>query len=88
MLALGADGSVTYKNYGIAAAASVSLRIDDKVLTVDLPENHTGTQVSITVPEGWSVGSSAEGVTVVSTKQTEHQLTVPAGVTEARLVKR
>ena len=84
VLALGAAGSVAYKEYGISAAMPASLRMDAKGLTVSLPAQHAAGQVTVTAPGGWKAD---KGVSVVATKKTEYQLTVPTDVPEVRLLR-
>ena len=87
VLALGAEGSVTCKNYGIASAIPASLRIDANVLTVTLTSQRAESHVTVTAPEGWTLDPSVKEATGVSSKKTEHRLSIAAGVTEARLLK-
>ncbi|MCX5660456.1 MAG: hypothetical protein NTW19_12140 [Planctomycetota bacterium] len=87
VLALGAEGSVAYKDHGIQAATPASLRVDVEALTVNLAASDAESRVTIVAPGGWSVDPSAKGVAVTKPGKSEYQLVIPAKVSQVRLVK-
>jgi hypothetical protein len=84
-LTLAAPGEVRYREYGLAAPFAVSLRVTQNALTLDLPADNPGGQVTLTAPTGWKAVRAA-GVTV-QTRPGTYRVTVPAGAGTVRLVR-
>ncbi|MHB9024394.1 MAG: hypothetical protein ACYC7E_09495 [Armatimonadota bacterium] len=99
VLSLGAKGEVGYRQYGLTADFAVGLRIEGKILTIELPEKiidgdktlqpmipFPGGMVTVTVPGTWAPAQPVKGVIHTKTA-TGFVLQVPAGLTTVALVR-
>lgn len=81
VLALGAEGSITYKAHGLAASLPASLQVEPKTLIINLSAQHPATEVTVTAPGKWTADRS---ITLVKSKD-KYQVSIPVDVTEVRL---
>jgi hypothetical protein len=89
VLALGAPGEVRYKDHALSLpAGAASLRVEPTTLTVSLPAGRDGGQVTVTAPGVWSLEASAKNIALTKPREAVYQVTVPADVTQVKLVKR
>jgi hypothetical protein len=87
VLTLGASGETRWNKIGLAAPFAASLRLAGDALTVSLPENGPGGEVTITAPGGWALKQKAAGVKLDSQDGTV-RLTVPSGKLDIQLGKK
>ena len=80
VLALGAAGSVAFKNHGLIAPMAANLRIASARLTLTLTESHTGGVVTVTAPGNWKLEPTQSLVKLKKTGTAEYSLTIPANV--------
>ncbi|MBM4041084.1 MAG: hypothetical protein FJ290_21500 [Planctomycetes bacterium] len=85
VLSLGAKGEVRYKDYGLAADAGASLRIEAGAAVVEAAAGRT---IRLRAPGEWKVAEPRPGVALTREKDQGFALAFPAGVATVRLVKR
>ncbi|MHB9025792.1 MAG: hypothetical protein ACYC7E_16765 [Armatimonadota bacterium] len=96
VLSLGAKGEVRYRSITLAADFPASLRVQEKVLTVELPatiqppafklaEPFPGGTLTVTAPGEWALAKVQAGVTLEKTAA-GWSLTVPAGARAVELI--
>ena len=81
-LTLSAGGSVTYQKYTLASASAACLKAEPAALTLVLPADHKGVEVTIAAPGNWS---APKGVELKTNDKKQKVLTIPAGTTTVRL---
>jgi hypothetical protein len=84
LLALGAPGEIHYKGHGLAAAGGAGLQVLQDALLISVPASAQAQEVKVTAAGKWS----ASGAKIKEAKDHLLVLSIPAGATSARLVKR
>ncbi len=75
-----------YKEYGIAALAPVSLRLEQNAAVVALTRDRDIGEATLTLPGAWKLATPVKGVTLTKT-ETGYRLAVAGLVGTVRLVK-
>lgn len=86
VVALSAPGTVGIRNFSLSAPMPVSARVEAAAITLTLPEDGKGGDVSVRVPGKWKVAKDQKGAKLVA-KAGVLTVTVPAGVGKVKLEK-
>ena len=86
LLTLPAKGSVALGDYALSAPIAVSLRAEQGALALRFADNHPGGEVTVGAPGTWQP-SAGSAVPARPNDKGQWVLTVPAGISAARLVK-
>lgn len=86
-LTLAAAGSVSYKDYSVAAPFALTMRVAPYALSVSAPVGTPGGVVTLDAAGVWALAEPQEGVSLAQAHR-GYQLTLPTGATEVRLVKK